>query len=572
MVLGVAGTSFTQCGRANQFAAAMNQQGTSNVVAQIGESLITEKEVDDNFQDALKRDPTASLGSDLDQLKYAASAVNNLVQSALIIELGKKYNVQPSEEEALKLIEANANGQIQQAKAAFIAQKLIPEKPSDAEFAKAFKAQTGTDPDEYRNGLLDEARERLKHPETKLPVIASTMTQPMLEAIRKTVTVSDDELKHQNDSYEFKQITIQKGDVDATAKKVLAELKGGASFESAIDKYSNDIPENKKKLNEITHEMPRSILNAYEPYKPLQKLKKGEISDIVTIGPTRVIYKLVNIKSTPSANFEKEKASLRDSALATKATEKLLAELKEVQKNAKITWKSEGYRVVYEYGQLESTDVPKAEKHSRLVKVVDDALKAGTDTNSHFAAKWSSVVAFQALREAALDATPAEKTALEAKKLDVYQAYLQNTEDAQLRIELVKAYMEKKDGAGVVEQLIAAANANVSHPDLLGQSTFNEINKYLKLAQDANYLKPEQVKQIEDLQRQWVQAKADKDQFDAEDRKQKAEEAKRQAEYDKQAKKDADAAAKAAADAKKSQPKDAPKTDGAKPPEGPKGK
>lgn len=570
MVLGVVGGSFSQCSRGNMDK--RNEASSSMVVAQVGDSLITDIEVDNNFKDALSRDMAASMGTDIDQLRLAYSSVNNLVQSGLLLELAKKYGVQPNDEEAIKQVEAQADAQLQQMKFALIAQKMLPEKASESEFAAAFKKQTGEDPNELRDRMVSNAREALKHPETKLPVQASTLSQPLLEAMKKGITITDDELSHQNDAYTYKQITLLKGDVDATAKKVMAELKGGASFESLIDKYSNDLPEGKKKLSETTHPMSRSSAQMYDYAKPLTKLKVGEVSEPVTYGQARVIYKMISIKAQPKADFEKQKASIKDSALAMKATEKLIAELKELQSKADIIWKSEGHRLVYDYGRLdEDQKTPKAEKYKTIVKIVDDALKVGAESVNPFASKWANVVAFDAFGKASLLATPAEKTALEPKKIDVYRAYLQTTEDTALRIELVKSYMAKKEGVNVSEQLISAANANLGHPDLSGQSIFNEINKYLKEAQDANLLKPEVVKQVEGLQRDWVKAKAEKDKFDAEDKKIKEQQAKEQAAFDKQAAKDkadADAAAKAAeAAAKKDN-----KTDPKKPAEGTKGK
>jgi len=285
----------------------------------------------------------------------------------------------------------------------------------------------------------------------------------------------------------------------------------------------------------MTSTIGRQTLEGFEPYKPLENLKPGGVSDVVKTGSTVSIYKLVNVKSELPKDFDKNKATYKDSVATSKASAKLQAEMAEMQKSAQITWKSDAYRLVYEFGRLSQEAPTPAEKTKKLQSLMSDAEKTSTAGDNPFTARLARLVQYVAFNQMYQDATPEEKAKLDDKKVTVVRGYLEDHEDANLRLELVDLFKKKKNAADFFTELLNAANANSGALDAQGQSIFSRINKSLKEGQDEKLLTSEQAKQIQDIQRTWVQMKSDQDKIDAETKA-----------ADEKAKKEAEAADKAA--------------------------
>lgn len=530
MVVGVVVSSFAQCGRADRFSQAGQMGGSTNPVAVIGNTTLTERVMQSEIEQAAQM-----YGGNLDQLPpelqltVRASIVKSVVGYANLLEVAKKYGVSVSDDDILKQLEGAAKDEFARLKMQLVQMKKLKENATEAEFEAAYEQVTGHSIDEAKEKALSIQKERLHNPDTRVPLEALSLSQPLLEAIKKTINVTDDEVKKSYDKFVFKSISITKGDVDSIAKKAEADIKGGLSFEAAIDRYSDAKPmDPKKKLHDETMPIPWSNLvhtvPQFDYLKPLANLRPGQVSEPIKSGSGVTIYKLIEVKSDLPKDFEKNKAQNKDSYVTTLASTKLQTELAEAEKNAKIEWKDKIYKGLYDYAKLQSE--PAADKPARLLDILTEVvagMKEGTSDSTRLGNQFAYGLYLQLQREG----TPAQKAKLDALKFDVIRGYLQDSESATLRMELVKAYFEKKDKDGFYEELSGAANANLSSTDTAAQSVYNEINKYLRQGQDAKLLTAEEAKQIEDVQRMWVDAKAEQDKYDAEAKKQAEEEKKK---------------------------------------------
>jgi hypothetical protein len=519
MLLSMVFTGYAQCGRASRFNNT-DQTGINQEVpiAQVGDLTLTDRLVTGELQNVERMyGQVDQLPAEL-QLQLQSSTINSVVGNALLLQLAKKYGIEPSNDDIKAMLDKGIEDELSKYRAQLVQEKKLSPTATAAEFAEAFKKVSGKSLDEVKKALADVNQPRIENADLRIPLAAMAVQTPLLEAVKKTITLSDEDLKKSYDSFVFKKISIVKGDAEALAKKALGEIKGGLSFETAIDRYSNDTPEKGKKLSETTSTIGRQTIEGFEPYKPLANLKPGEVSDIVKTGSTVSIYKLLSVKSELPKDFEKNKATYRDSVSTGKASAKLQGELAEMQKSAQITWKSDAYRLVYEFGRLSQQAPTPAEKKKKLQSLMADAEKTSAAGDNPFTARLARLVQYVAFNQLYQDATPEEKSKLDDQKVTVLRSYLEDHEDANLRLELVDLFKKKKDAAEFFNELLNAANANSGALDAQGQSFFSRINKFLKEGEDEKLLTAEQAKQIQDIQRNWVQMKSDQDKIEAENK------------------------------------------------------
>ncbi|MCC7229007.1 MAG: SurA N-terminal domain-containing protein [Fimbriimonadaceae bacterium] len=533
MVLGVVFTSFAQCSRAERFRDVTGLE-TETPVAKIGEFTVTDRLIRSEVESAAKMYGTMDNLPPQFQLQIEGSAVSSSIGYAYMLQLAKKYGVEPSDDQILKMIDGGLTDEFNNVKQQLITQKKLAATATEADFAKAFKKATGKEMSDARAEALETYKQKLAMPDLRMPFAAMAVNQPLMDAIKKTITLSDEDLKKAYDNFEFKKITLSKGDTAAVAKKAQEELKAGTPFETAIQRYSNDEPVKGKKLQDMTSKIARTTIDGFAPYRPLADLKPGQVSDLVKTGPTITIYKLLSVKSELPKDFDKKKATYRDSMATTKAAAKLQGELAEMQKTGNIEWKEGVYKLLYDFGRTMSDPLTPAEKSQKLKEILKSAQEASL-SNNPIGARLANLVAYVVFGQVYDDASPTEKSKLNAEKAEVIRNFLEDHEDVSLRLELAEIFLKEKKKDDFFSELESAANANVSVIDVQGQSLYSRINKLLKEGKDANLLTEAQAKTIQDLQSEWVNTKKGQDKIDAETKA-----------ADEQARKEAEAADKAA--------------------------
>lgn len=526
MVVGVVGSSFYSCGRPTPETDA-RRMAPGAVLAKMGEYEITERLVDEE----MKRG--SSMYGGLDnlppsfQLQLQGGVLRSSVANILAIEMAKKYGITASDQDIEKVVAQNIESELGNLKQQYITGGKLKPDATEAQFAELFKKEQGQDLSELKSKALQQNAEMLRTgTDLRIPLASLAVQQPLLDALKKEVKLSDDELKKSYDKLEFKRITLTKNDPMATAKKIETELKGGLTFEKAIDRYSESPADPKEKASEKIEPLERIVIRGFDAYKPLENLKPGEVSAPISIGQSVNIFKLIRIKSDVPKDFDKQKDSLRESQTARIAAGKLQTDLQEAQKTAKIEWKVKAYEWLYAYGRLTAENLGADERAKLERQIMEESLKSVTEGDAA-QAKLSSLLAYVTFESVYGAASAAEKIKLDDTKVKVYEAYLLDHEDPAMRLELVKVYQRLKKAEEYNSQLNAAANANLGSTDAAAQGRYSEINTLIREGEGAKLLTAEQAADLRKIQTLWVEQKAEQDKFDAEQKKLEEEERKK---------------------------------------------
>jgi hypothetical protein len=514
-----------------RYSGADGRLNPGEVVAKIGEYEITERLI----QNEIERGGAMYGGLDNlppnFRLQIQAGVLRSTVLNIAQLEMAKKFGIEPTDQDVENLVNSQIDQEVQQMKQQYIMQQKLKPDATEAEFAALFKKEQGQDISDLKKRAIEYNRELLEGgSDLRIPVAALAVGQPLLEAIKKTTNLTDDELKKTYDTFEFKRLTLTKGDAAEKAKKVIAEVKGGLAFEKAIDRYNEDTVDPKQKASEKIEPLGRVAIRGFEAYRPLENLKPGEMSDPITIGTTVNIFKLIRVKNELPKDFAQKKDTYRDTQLNSLAASKLQNDLMEAQKSVKIDWTSQVYKLLYDYGRVAAENLPSDERTKLEKQILDESIRLSTEGESH-ETRLASTIALVSLQNMMATASPAEKSKLQEQQIKVYEAYLNDSEDTAMRLELVEIYRTTKNADGFATQLEAAANGNLGNMTPAGQGAFSQINKFLKEGKDAKLLTTEQAKLIEEVQQQWVQQKAEQDKYEAEAKKAEAE-AQKQAEAD----------------------------------------
>ena len=249
-------------------------------------------------------------------------------------------------------------------------------------------------------------------------------------------------------------------------------------------------------------------------------------------GEGTAIYKLISTKSQAPANFTKNIADYRKRYQSTLANSALEDRIKSVVASD-TKWDSAGYQAVYDVSQANTPDSKKAQD-------LYDQAKAAVQKTEGFdlrPAELAEYVAFNMLWAA----PGADQIKLRPERIQVLSDFLQNMEDFDTRMDLVRLYEADRNGKLADASLQDAAGSNNIYDDL-GLRHFGDVAASLITLKSEGLLTPEAEKSIEDIQSQW---KKDKTDYDKEQAEEKAADAKARAEEAADRKK-AEAEAKAA--------------------------
>lgn len=539
MVLSMVVGGFATCGR-DSVSPELRRLDPATVIAKIGDYEISERFLSDEVQRSMGMYGSFLNLAPKEQLQQQAGALRGIVGYIVMIDMAKKYGIKASDQDIEKVLSAEIEQELMMEKQRYIMQNKLKAESTEAEFAEAFKKETGRDLDQLKEQALSDNMAKIRSgSDLRINPEARAINLPLMEAVQKETQLSDEELKKSYDKFQFKRILLTKGDPAATAKKIEAELKGGLTFERAMDRYSETPADPKQKPSDKIEPMDRTILRAWDILRPLENLKVGEVSGPITIGDSVSFFKLMGIKNELPEDFEAKKEEKRKEQIATIAAGKLQSDVMAAQKSVKIEWRLPVYELLYEYGRLVTESLPSEDRLALERKIMDESLKAVTEGDAA-QAKLASLLAYVTFDGIYSKASAAEKTSLDAKKIEIYEAYLLDNEDPQMRLELVKTYQSQKKGMEFADQLTAAANANLGGTDAMAQGVYAEINKLIREGESSKLLSEEQAKALKDIQQQWVVQKAEQDKYDAEMKKQEEEARKAAAEEERKAKEDAE--------------------------------
>ncbi len=527
-----AGGVFTQCGRNSQMSA--KEGGEQNIppIATVGDMPIHEADVENATNQQLQQFAQGMAVPPIEEAMTTADTLLQIVNRAGLVYIGEKKYGGFSDADLQRAAQNSIEEEIQKSRMNLRFQSGMPKNPTEKDVDDAFKKQYGVTPDEARKKSSDDIKKKLVDKGTRGTLIAGVASDLVMAKAKATVKVDDNELKKSYDQIETKRILFgtSKGDPKTNSAKALAELKSGASFESLIDKYSSDFPEQKKKLSETTKPIPIQAINTIDAYKPLRGLTVGQTTDIMDLPEGKVLYKVVKVSSTLPKDFEKNKAMYREQYAQVLAGKQIQKDLADLAKSDAVKWTSPSYKALFDFAlfsrsiRMGSGD---SASHAAEAKKVFDEAKTALDT-ANSSDKKAAIQALYCTEEIMWNDPAADKKALADTRIDTLNKVLDIAESSQVRLDLVDLLIDKKDVADAADQVLKAAVVNRGG-DPSGTQTFHDITTKLDKVKAIGTVPADKLKSIQDELDRFRKEQLEADQAKAEEVKRQEDQAKQQA-------------------------------------------
>ncbi|MFZ4506812.1 MAG: hypothetical protein ACOYON_03845 [Fimbriimonas sp.] len=402
------------------------------------------------------------------EAQFLASAVQQSTNQALLIKLAKDQGAKFDDEELRTVLKVQFEEGIPAARAQMVAQGMLKDGATDAQFDEAIKKQTGKTLAELRADNAKNIEESLKDPSRRSLAVAGAAQALLEQGIKAKLQPTDDLLKASYNTYIYKRILLRKDQGTETpatrATKIAGELSAKTlTFDQAMDRYSGDLPEPGKKLSQVpARSASAAMVQAQPELAPLLKLKAGEVSS-ATDGPEgTVIYQLETIRSDVPKDFEANKAKYRSQYIAGASQVELEKSLTEARKTIKIEWKSKSYKALYDWVKLmqDNATADPAAKETALLAIAKEAAASREDVGAGGDVRAAVLAEYGAFSTAFRAATPERKKSLSDERIKAIEALLSITESIELRLDLASVYADKNDGENAFNQVLAAAQAN----------------------------------------------------------------------------------------------------------------
>ncbi|MCO5296401.1 MAG: SurA N-terminal domain-containing protein [Fimbriimonadaceae bacterium] len=500
------------------------------LIAQIGKTPVTFDEVDD-----LSRQQTQQYFAQLESVPPELEAsvlggvLRQLINQSLVMELAQREGVSLTDDQILSMVAMQFDQSVASEKTRLVSEGKLKAGATAAEVDEAFKKEGGQTLGEIRAKNEADVKKMLADPTGRTNLVAYFTNQALVNEYKKQSMPTDEQLKKSFDTLTVKRIVFNglKGDPMAEAKKVADEIKGGLSFEQAIDRHSTETPTEGKKLSESTTSLTVGSIEGLPDYQPVLALKPGEVSAPIASGAGAIIYKLVERKNVLPPDFDKEKARYADAYATQAANRKVTAAVDKLRDEGLIQWKSEGYHVLYDFVTLLDQGDPAT--HVDQFRELEERAAALGTTGDPAGAKPAALVRYLALQRLPAGTTEEEKDTLAEKKLEAIGNLLLSSENAELRLQMVDLLIERKDPLAAKELLTAAEN-NTS-PTEVGQRTFSDVGARLTKLKEQKLGTPEEIAAIEKELERWRQEKKEYDQGQ-EEMKKLEEQQRKEAEAD----------------------------------------
>jgi hypothetical protein len=531
MALTFLGLGFNQCSRG---AAANGNSDASQegpvAIASVGGIPVTSVDVT-AAQDALQQQSQTPDSSYSAMARLRGQAISFAASRAAIAYIAQRDHIPVDDAAVLKVRQSAMQMQIQQAEDALIATKKL-KNPTPAQLAAAFEAQYKKKPQQIIDESTDAIKKQLADKEQHAALMADSVPMIVESALETKYTPTDDQLRSAYNTYKVKRIFLnstKNPNLDAAIAKVLTALKGGTSFDEAIDKYSNDPTPPGKKLSANTTTVPGQLID-YEPeYKDLKGQKVGFVSNPESVMGGKAIFDIVGITTNPPKDFQSNLAKYRSDYAKGEAGKELQKEITDVLGSTTTTWNNPGYKALYDV-QAALGNPMLGNSPASLQKFIDEAKTARSGSGS---GEVPANDAYFLASDALYNSPGADKTKLRDERIDALSAALQSNEDFDLRLELADLYAQKKDEVNALDQLQKAAEANTVY-DVTGQRHFGDVAAKRETFIKSGLAKEKDMAAIDAAQDAWRKSKVDQDKQDAEMKEQEAIQKQKDAELAKQ--------------------------------------
>ncbi|HVT12439.1 MAG TPA: peptidylprolyl isomerase [Fimbriimonadaceae bacterium] len=465
-----------------------------------------------------------------ERMRQEGSQIDALIHSGLALILAKK--------EGVDLSDANVKQSIIQQELGTQRQYLemigqLRPGATEQEFESAFKSMNGVSLLDARKQLEAKIDGNLKDDTERLATEGAAAPALLIDKYKSKFTPTEDEVKKQFDMFRVKSITVTpkiagvkpddpkaKDAEQAKAEAILKEIKGGLSFEAAMDKYLDKPTEKGKKASDESNPIPADSITG-QPYADfLSKAKPGDVSEIFAASQGPTILKYVGRKIELPADYASKKAQLLDDEAKRKAGKYVSDEINKLDTPANVKWDSDGYHILHDFLAIDNAQPPAPDKSKKLKDIVDRALKIPAGAIGSDAA---AAAARLALREVTSTMPAAEAAKLATQVLSLY---VQQFPELDAKIELTEAYIKAGDADNTASTAKDAADMISVRTDDQGKALWAQLNKAITEAKDKKLFPPDVVKSLDASYVQWLKdyAAAEQEKKDEEAERKKTEE------------------------------------------------
>lgn len=485
----------------------MGQQGQDDdvavPVAKIGDLTISQQMI----RNAVEQQAAGQNLTPEQTLQAQGSSLNLYVGDGLAVLLAKKQGIEFPDSVVKQRIVQQLMGSARDQLMAFGA---VKEGATDQELDAAYKKLTGRSLIEQRDRVEQEIDKKLANKNTRAEAQAAVARLLLIDKVKSKYAPSDEAVKQGFETYHLKVITITKDNAKgaepkAKAEAILKEIKGGLSFDAAMDKYL-PMPKGKdakKPSQQPTFDIRRTFLENSPYIKPLENLNPGQVSDVLILPESASIYKLVDKKIELPKDFAKQLPALKDQQAMADASQAMEADIKKLDSPENVTWVNEGYHVLSDYFMLKKNPAPDQTK--KIKDIFDRAMKLLNDPLASDVASGTAYLAFQDI-ESTLPADVRAKDAIE-----VLAAFTRSYPAIPQEIDLAEAYIKAGDAPNATDTLKNVSDSNSIHTDAEGKGNWTRILAALKAAETKQLIKPKDAKTIRDTYAEWKQNFSDQE-------------------------------------------------------------
>jgi hypothetical protein len=514
------------------------QQLAEEPVAKVGGQNIDYAEVDGWF--AVNQSAPTPGG----QAATYAQAIREHINAAKLVAFAKSKGLELTVDGAKEAVPGLIDKAIEDTKASLLRSGLIKENATDAEIDAFFRQMNGQDLATAREAEQSRMLAALDNPGQRDVVVASILERLVLEQYAGGVSVTDEQLLKSFENITHKKIEFASKE---EADKALAEIKGGMSFEAAMDKYVKTPPPAGKKVSEVTQDLQRRMFSTNPDLAPVANLQAGEVSEVIDAGfGTYAIYKVISVKDGKPADYEGKKEQHRTELARALGSMQFRDDHKAFTEGLEVEWVAPGFEVLYKVDEALSgaTPMDAAQLNAKLAELEQEA-KTLADSGDLISQRPALLAQYYANERLFIN-NPNDKEIL-TRRIEVAQKMLQSSESIDLRLELVEQLADLGRGKEAADQLVQAARLNFDTGEV-GAKNRQEIGGFLERLREEKTITDEQAKEVEAELKRWADEKKRQDEYEAQQKK-ADEEAKKQFEAE-QKKTEAEAKNKAKAKGK----------------------
>ncbi len=553
-VVFVGGLLYQGCGgragiAAEQSGASRGAGRAETEIAQVAGAPVTAGAIQAAQERLLGGQPMPPTMAPAQELALAGAALSGAIETTNALALAKGKGIDTSDAAVLAFVGRELPKIL---KEQVLQSPGMKPDASDADVDAFVKKQAGKGLGDLVKEQLAGFTKSLADPQKGPAFRAQVIPLLVIDAGKAKIQVSDEELRKSFDVVEVKRLVVPSfgtgGPDDAKAKakadEALAAIRGGLSFDAALDKYSSSAGAPGQKPSAAPPlPVPASQIGENPQYKALVGLKPGDVSNVERGPEGYILMKIVGAKSNLPKDFETRKERYLDALKTQRSQKAFTEELKRFGETNPPKFSSDGYAALYAYTKLTSPPsslnpaaTPPAPTEAQFRGIIDGAKRVGKSDEGYRLATLVRAQAFDRLY-----ALSKNQPALADERIETLLASVEAKDDFDARLTLVDAYLGKRDYKAAAEQLQAAARANTQY-DAQGQDRFGKIaSKLIALKKDGQ-LPADLEAGVQGEQDRWRNEKKAADDAQAQAAKLQAEDAKRQAD----AQKAAEAAAKKA--------------------------